>query len=311
VSSPSAPPGTSAFARQTTVERLAPGSGKNSSGGPDGRYRVVLTDGWNAPVLPQGGVTTALALRAMAAELGVGVDTLRSVTTVFAAQVPPGSVDIDVRVLRRGRTISQATATVAPEGATIGHTAMAVFGDARVGFEFTDVAMPEVAPPEESFSFRDPAPEGVQFASSTFWQHVEGRIARGHSPWDEWDPITSERYYWYRYDDPPLDGNGEWDPLAIVALCDTMPGAVAERMGPGYGMWRSPSADLTVQILGRASSAWLLGRNRARKAGDGYASAEMELWDPGRGLVAYATQMMFFSFPEGPPPPDRLRPPGA
>ena len=32
-------------------------------------------------------------------------------------------------------------------------------------------------------------------------------------------------------------------------------------------------------------------------AGDGYASVELELWDPARGLVAYATQVMFFSFP--------------
>jgi len=53
-----------------------------------------------------------------------------------------------------------------------------------------------------------------------------------------------------------------------------------------------------------------VGHNRARHAGDGYASVEMELWDPAHGLVAYATQMMFFSFPDGPPAPERLRPPG-
>jgi hypothetical protein len=34
----------------------------------------------------------------------------------------------------------------------------------------------------------------------------------------------------------------------------------------------------------------------------------MELWDPDRGLVAYGTQVMFFSFPGGPPPPEQLRP---
>jgi hypothetical protein len=32
----------------------------------------------------------------------------------------------------------------------------------------------------------------------------------------------------------------------------------------------------------------------------------MELWD-GLTLVAYATQLMFFSFPEGVPPPEVLR----
>ena len=285
---------TTAFGRQTAVEAR-----------PDrpGHYHAVLTDQWCAPVLPHGGIVTALALRAMAAELGAPEERLRSVTTVFAAQVPPGPVDIDVTVLRRGRTMSQAIATVRPEGATSGHTAMAVFGVVRPGFEFTDVTYPEVPPPEQCPSFRDPLPEGViGFVPASFWERVESRPAVGHAPWDQWEPTTSERVYWYRFDDPPVDDDGVWDPFALVALCDTMPGAVGERMGPQSIPWYGPSADLTVHILGEATSTWVLGHNRARHAGEGYASLEMELWDPQHGLVAYGTQMMFFSFPEGMPP---------
>ncbi|HEY5024371.1 MAG TPA: thioesterase family protein [Acidimicrobiales bacterium] len=293
---------TSAFGKQTTVERHPRGGG---------RYGAVVSDEWNAPVLPHGGVVTALALRAMAAELDLPDESLRSVTTVFAAQVPPGPVDIDVTVLRRGRTMSQATATVRPVGADSGHTAVAIFGGSRHGFEFTDVTCPEVPPPEQCPSFRDPLPEGVTgFAPASFWERVESRPAIGHAPWHQWEPVSSERVYWYRFDDPPVTEAGEWDPLALVTLCDTMPGAVGERMGPGLPPWFGPSADLTVHILGTASSPWLLGHNRARHAGDGYASVEMELWDPERGLVAYATQMMFFSFPDGPPSPEQRRPPG-
>jgi acyl-CoA thioesterase len=278
------------FGQQTSVEP--------HSGG--GRYRAVVSDEWNAPVLPHGGIVTALALRAMAAEIGSSDQTLRSVTTVFAAQVPPGPVDIDVTVLRAGRTMSQATATVRPTGQDSGHTALAIFGGTRHGFEFTDVTCPKVAPPEQCPSFRDPLPEGVTpFPSASFWERVESRVAVGHAPWDEWEPSTSERVSWYRFDDPPVDDDGEWDPLALVTLCDTMPGAVGERMGPGRPMWFGPSADLTVHVLGRATSEWLLAFNRARHAGDGYASVEMELWDPARGLVAYATQVMFFTFPGG------------
>ena len=142
-----------------------------------------------------------------------------------------------------------------------------------------------------------------------FWEHVEGRAASGHAPWEDYQPTTSERSAWYRFDEPPFTDSGELDPLALVTLCDTMPGAVGERMGPGPKPWIPPSADLTVHVLGSATSEWLLARNRARHAGDGYASVELELWDPGRGLVAYATQVMFFTFPEGPPPPEFRRPP--
>ena len=294
--------GTSAFDRQTTVEAHPghpgrPGHSGRAEGG--GRYRAELTDRWNAPVLPQGGITTALALRAMAAELGAPATSLRTVTTVFAAQLRPGPVEVDVTVLRHGRTMSQAMATVHPVGEESGHTAMAVFGQSRAGFEFTELTCPEVAPPEECPSFRDPLPEGVVgFPPASFWDRVESRVAMGHAPWDDWEPVTSERAYWYRFDEPPVGDDGEWDPLALVVLCDTMPGAVGERMGPGLPNWFGPSVDLTVHLLGGASSEWLLAHNHARHAGDGYASVDMELWDPGRGLVAYGTQMMFFSFPE-------------
>jgi len=61
--------------------------------------------------------------------------------------------------------------------------------------------------------------------------------------------------------------------------------------------WFGPSADFTIHLLGPARPGWLLAHNRARHAGDGYASVEMALWDPlDRTLVAYATQVMFFAF---------------
>ncbi len=46
----------------------------------------------------------------------------------------------------------------------------------------------------------------------------------------------------------------------------------------------------------------MLAHNRARFAGDGYASADIALWDCGEDgaeiprLVAYATQLFLFSF---------------
>jgi len=36
---------------------------------------------------------------------------------------------------------------------------------------------------------------------------------------------------------------------------------------------------------------------------------ELELWDPAGGLVAYGTQLMVFTFPDGPPEPHQRRPP--
>lgn len=135
---------TTAFGRQTTVEPHRDGAG---------RYGAVVSDQWNAPLLPHGGVVTALALQAMAAELGPAGEPLRSVTTVFAAQVPPGPVDIDVTVLRRGRTMSQATATVRSVGEDSGHTSLAVFGSARQGLSSPTSRVLRFHPPRSARRF--------------------------------------------------------------------------------------------------------------------------------------------------------------
>lgn len=271
----------------------------------DGRYKVDVSADWNCPVVPQGGVMAALAARAMALELGDDELRLRTLTTVFAAQVAAGPVEVDVTVLRRGRSMSQVRADIRSHGADAGHTSVAVFGRARPGFEFTDATMPDVPPPDECPSWRDRSlgdlhPDRPPFP---FWDKVEGRAALGHAPWDDWVPASSECASWFRFDDPPRLADGTLDPLAALTLCDTMPGSVGERMGPGTPFWLPPSADLTVHLFGDARSEWLLAHYRTHRAGDGYVSVAADLWDPDPavGLVAHATQVMFLVFPNGPP----------
>src|SRR5438067_7424442 len=124
-----------------------------------GRYESAVDEVWNLRPLPQGGIVTALALRAMAAELGDSAEKLRTLHTVFVGQVADGPVTIDVEVLRRGRSMSHLRASVANVGAGAGHVTTAVFGTTRPGFEFTDLEPPAgVALPEDCPSFRDPTP---------------------------------------------------------------------------------------------------------------------------------------------------------
>ncbi len=208
---------------------------------------------WSAPNVPQGGTALAAATRAMQAALP-GALPLRSVSCVFAAPVAAGDAEIDVEVLRAGRTVAQATATMRTPGSGAGLTAIAVFGASRPGFVFTDVEPPPLPPPETLPSFRDPLPEGVELDGDPFpfWvHHVEGRPVLGHAPWEPYVPETSERAAYQHFDEPPCCPDGTIDPLALVALCDTMPGAVSERMGQPLDLdWYGPSADLTVHVLG-------------------------------------------------------------
>jgi acyl-CoA thioesterase len=259
-------------------------------------------------VVPQGGISTAVVARAMATELGLEEQLLRSITAVFAAPVAAGPVEIDVTVLRAGRSISQCTATMRNPGAPAGLTAVAVFGAERRGFEFTDIAPPpDLPPPEELRSFSDPLPDDIDWEPDeepfAFWQHTEGKPVLGHPPWEDYEPDEALVARYSRFSDPPRDDSGAWDQLAVLALCDMMPGAVGEKLGPERDQprWMPPSADLTVHMFDTARSEWVLYVNRARHAGDGYASCDIEAWDMDGAaprLVAYATQMMIFTFPQ-------------
>jgi acyl-CoA thioesterase len=258
-----------------------------------GRFTTELSADWNAPVYPHGGVTTALAVRAMQQHFE---EPLRSVHALFVSPVPPGPIAVDVTVLRRGRTMSQAVATLTTAGGT-GLVATAAFGADRPGFEFTDVVMPEVAPPQRCRSFGSTAAaEGYELPP--LWRNLEGRTALGHAPWETQARTSSEQVHWYRFRQPPRDARGDLDAAALLVLADTMPGAVGERMGSDAGRWLAPSVEMTVRLLGPARGEWILSRIRAHRSGGGYVSLENQLWDPESGaLVAHATQLALYSFP--------------
>jgi acyl-CoA thioesterase len=283
-----------AFAQATEVRPDGPG-----------RFAGHIDESWNLRPLPQGGIVTAIACRAMAEVLDDPTQRLRTLHTTFAAQVTDGPVAVDVEVLRRGRSMSHLRAEVHDPDATRGHLTTAVFGSSRTGFDFTDLLPPADVPrPDDCPSFRDPPPPGAPpFEPMAFWtQRVEGRAVLGHAPWDEYVPDRAESATWYRFDDPPVLDDGTIDPLSLVVVADTMPGAVGERVGRSERAWFAPSIDLTVHILDECRSPWVLGHNRARHASDGYASADMALWDCGPDggaqprLVAYATQLFIFTF---------------
>lgn len=264
------------------------------------RWEGRLTERFNAPVQPQGGITTALALRAAASSLGRPDQQVRSVTTVFAAQVLPGDVVVDVEVMREGRGASQVQATVrSVDGDAAGHRVVATFVTGRASeIAFTDVAPPAAPLPEECRNrWDDEGPLHPEMVGPrpTFFGHFETRSVSGHVPWDPpWDPTSSEVVTWMRWHDTPRDEAGHISVLGLVPPCDTMPPAVFERHGPDDRFFLVPSVDLTVQVFDTRLDAdgWMLRRNRSRWAGAGLAAAEMELFAADGRPLAYATQLM-------------------
>src|SRR5947208_351419 len=89
----------------------------------EGRYSATITPEWMLAMAPQGGVLAAIAARAMRAALDTG-QSLRSLHGVFASPVPVGDVEVEVDIIRSGRSISQVQASVRRPGAPAGFTAL-------------------------------------------------------------------------------------------------------------------------------------------------------------------------------------------
>src|SRR5260370_8663007 len=83
---------TSRFERQLILER---------TDGRPGRYTVAVDEAWNCPLVPHGGLVTAVAARAMEAELDEPAQSLRSISPVFAGPVHPTPLDTAVFSLPR------------------------------------------------------------------------------------------------------------------------------------------------------------------------------------------------------------------
>lgn len=267
-----------------------------------GRYTCTLGEHWVAPVIPYGGLMSAIAARAMQLEVEDRSQTLRTLTTTFASQIPVGNTTIDVELLRAGRGMSQLLARVrSAEEPGPGHITTAVFGSTRPspGFEFSDIEAPPAPPPLECPLPEDPPPPYDSWRAPVF-DNFEWRRVRGHAVWHtDWEAGgPAEFVRWIRLREPAVLPSGELDPLSYLALADMMPAGIGQKLGPGYPIFWGFSCDLTLHFFATTRCEWILQRIHCRHSGEGYASGEVELWDSDRRLLAYGTQMMFLAFPK-------------
>ena len=113
------------------------------------------------------------------------------------------------------------------------------------------------------------------------------------APWETgWEAGRAEAVRWMRFRRAPRLADGALDPLALIALSDTMPPAIGQRLGPGWPPFYAPSIDHTVHLFATTRDEWVLVRSRCRHAGEGYASASCEVWSRDGRLLVQATQLM-------------------
>lgn len=232
-----------------------------------------------------------VAMRAMVAELADPSFRPTSATTLFCSPVPHGPLEIRVEVLRKGGAAAQVRAALSStDKPGPGLEVSATFARDRKGPDVLGVKMPDVPAPDACGEIAThPSRSGQPRA---FFRNLDVRLALGAAFWeDAWEAGEARQAYWYRYRVPQRDGV-QFDPLAIPPIADTMPGALARKIGPDGPRFHAPSLDLTVHFLEPSDDAWFLVDVRAQRARAGYATADAEIWDRSGRLVAHATQMM-------------------
>jgi acyl-CoA thioesterase len=271
--------------------------------GADLRFQATVGTDWNAPAYPCGGVVSAIALRAMEAALDDPTQRLRSFSTMFVSTVEAGDLTIDVDRLRIGKRMSQLQADVRSAGRTeSGHVTVAAFGETRPGFDFTYRTAPDCGPPD-AYPPLATAPPGVAAWRSSFFETLDVRRVRSFASFEtNWEGGRAEVIRWFRYKNAPRLADGRIDPLSLIAIADTMPPAIAQYHGPGFPLFHAPSVDLQLRLFADTEDEWVLSHVVGHWAGDGYASAEVALFDGRRRLLAVGGQLMLFRFPEAATP---------
>lgn len=263
-----------------------------------GLYRATLDGAWSF-LLPSGGVLMSVALAAMRQALGRPELVPASATATFCSAVAEGPLEVEILVLRVGRTAAQLRAHVrslSNEAAPgdVGLEVTATFVQPRDLVEapsMTWLPYPDDLPEADTC----PAYDEVGATSGMpFYRNLVVRRAFGDVWWSKtWGPETPRvaRYYDYRI--PPFMADGWLDPLALPPIADTMAAAVHQGVGSKRPPLLFPSLDLTVHFVAPLSltQAPVLVDTHGGAVFAGTATASAHLWQD-RRLVMVATQTM-------------------
>lgn len=260
--------------------------------------RADLSRRWWIAQGPNGGYVAAVMQRAMQAVAGERPP--RSMTVHFAAAPKEGEVEIEVRVVRRGGTITFLAGLMRQGGLSM-LSAVAIFGEdrqPRLEYVGEGATMPpEAGQPGEMITVPADTP-GVPAVFENFM----ARIALGPMPFSGGREVAGENTEeagggeartgaWIRPVEPRL-----MDAALATAVLDVwIPAPFVKLEAPAPAP--APTLDLTYHYRGvlplpeaRADDPYLV-EARSSLARGGYFEEDARLWHPSGVLVAHARQL--------------------
>ena len=243
-------------------------------------FNATIDPGWTIGSRPNGGYLLALVTRAALAVTGQPHPL--AVSGHFVSPPSAGPADLRVRLLRSGRSVSNASVTLIQEGqpcleALVG--AGRLERDAEPDWR-ADSEPPELAPVEECVPSRAELPGGVRVA---ILDHIDLRLDPATAGWFRDEPAGRlEMRGWVRFsDERPAD------PLGLLQVADALPPASFEL---GILRW-APTVEMSVYVRDLPADGWLRCAVRGKLLQGGWFDEEVEVWDQRGRLVAQSRQL--------------------
>ena len=267
--------GAPAAAYGPVVTRFADATAVRSLGA--GRYAATVHEGWDIGGNANGGYLLAIAGRAMSDAVGRPPLTI---TAHYLRPAPAGECEVDVTVIRSGRRLATATATLSIAGkATL--QLLGSFGDQTPGGPSRQMEGPVDLPSWEESA---PAPAPTEGPKPALMDKVDVRMRREDGGFRRGEPSgRAEISGWFA-----LADSERVDVIALLLAADVFPPPV---FNSGLPVAWVPTVELTVHVRGVPAPGPLRCSFRSRFIHDGLLDEDGEIWDSTGALVAQSRQL--------------------
>jgi len=258
----------------------------------DGLFEADVPDGWQQGRGAFGGLVFGILVRAACASEPDPVRVLRSFSSDIAGPVLPGPARVRVRVLRRGKTLTNLQAELEQAGAVVAVCTLTLSGPRHI----ESAAAPSLeVPPDAQRSWREVPvtlvgpPFGPVFAPHYEYRNLgplplSGGTEAISAGFVRENPAARDSTH-----DTTVAASRELDAPAITALLDTYWPALFPISARPFAMTTVSFASQYLSSAGLPADEPLFFRARAHVQSEGYCVEFRELWSRER-LVALNQQ---------------------